>query len=60
MHQIELWQGTQDIHMPVVIQLQASTSQSEKPVVPIKAEDVALWLPSSLLASNEMLTGLCN
>ncbi|KAI0730668.1 hypothetical protein C8Q76DRAFT_612418, partial [Earliella scabrosa] len=63
---IELWQGIQDIHMPMVAALRASASDPsasdlDSPRAPTKAENVKLWLPSALpehMASTETLSGL--
>lgn len=58
MRQIASWQAMQDVHMPMVVPLRASPSTSfpagsPPPLVAAssKAEDVRLWLPSSLPSS---------
>lgn len=59
MRRIESWQAMQDAHMPVVTPLRAtspgtlSASSASSPAVAAitKAEDVCLWLPSSLPSS---------
>ncbi|KAI0757483.1 hypothetical protein C8Q80DRAFT_1092841, partial [Daedaleopsis nitida] len=61
MRRIELWRVSQDVHMPMVAELRAtSQAHQDSSSTPTKAEDVKLWLPSalpSILASNDLLLG---
>ncbi|KAI9068488.1 hypothetical protein FKP32DRAFT_1561583, partial [Trametes sanguinea] len=73
MRRIDSWQSVQDMHMPMVAALRASSSSSSSPsssspssahpssVLPSsvpKAEDVKLWLPSALPPSLILLESL--